>query len=439
MKKILSVLLVAVLFAGTNLFAQGKYGADSAECIKYLSYYKEYFKQKSYDDATPNWRQAYKLCPATASQNLLIEGTILVKRLINKNMKNAEYKAALVDTLLSLYDLRAEYYPKYAVTALNNKGLEMNNYIKNDPEKLVEGYKAIIAANKEETNPAILMFAFNAANDLYQNGKLEANELINAYQEYSEYLSKVEPKNDSETEKLANIKATIGSIFASSNVASCDNLIELFTPRLEAEPDNVQLATSIVKTMSMAEDCTGNDLFLKAVTVMYNREPSANAAYFLYRLNNAQDNIEEASKYMEEAIAREDSDAHQDAEWTYEYATFCFKNGKNPKAYELALKAAKMEETLAGKCYFLAGTIWGATRCGGDEITSRASYWVACDFFAKAKAADPSLAEEANRYIGKFSAYFPEPADAFMYNLQKGQSFTANCGGMSATTTVKTQ
>jgi len=439
MKKLYLVLTFAALLACTSLSAQGKYGADSAECIKYLSYYKEYYKQKSFDEATPNWRQAYKLCPATSSQNLLIEGSTLIKRLIQKNYKNEEYKAALVDTLLALYDQRAEFYPKYAVTALNNKGLDMNNYIKDNPQRLYEGFKSIIDANKEETNPVIFMFSFNAINEMYQAGNLTAEDVINAYQQYNDYIAKIEPKNDSEQEKLANVKTTIGSIFATSQVASCENLIELYTPRFAEEPENVQLASSIVKTMSMADDCVNNDLFLKAVTVMYNQDPSAKNAYFLYRLNSAQDKIDEAAGYMNQALAGSDIDEKQKAEWTFEYAAFCYKNGRNAQAFDLCLKAVKMDESLAGKAYFLAGTIWGATRCGGDEITSRAPYWVACDYFSKAKAADPSLAEEANRYIGKFSVYFPEKADAFMFNLESGQPFTANCGGMTASTTVKTR
>ena len=89
MKKFLFALLAVSVLMGTDALAQGKYGADSAECIKYLSFYKEYYKQKSYDDATPSWRMAYKLCPATASQNLYIEGATLVKRLISNNASNA--------------------------------------------------------------------------------------------------------------------------------------------------------------------------------------------------------------------------------------------------------------------------------------------------------------------------------------------------------------
>lgn len=438
MKKLtLAVLTIAALFISTDIFAQGKYGADSAECIKYMSYYKEYYKQKSYDEATPSWRKAYTLCPATASQNLLIDGTTLVRRLISKNAKNAEYRAALVDTLLTIHDVRAEYYPKYAVTSLNNKGIDMNNYIKNDPEKLYNGYEGIIAANKESTKATLLIFDLQAAIELYQAGKIDAETVINTYQRNIDLIENAKPANDTEAEQNTSVKNDMGSLFASSKVASCENLIELYTPRYDADPDNLQLATSIVKTMSLTEDCSNNDLFLKAVTTMHKMEPSANSAYYLYRLHASKGNTDEALKYMNEAIASEESDAQKDAEWTYEVATFCFKNGLNAKAFDYATKASE-NEAFAGKAYFLIGNIWGATRCGGDEIASRSQYWVACDYMTKAKNADPSLAEEANRFIGQYSAYFPKTADAFMYDLTKGQSYTVSCGGMRAVTTVRT-
>jgi hypothetical protein len=35
--------------------------------------------------------------------------------------------------------------------------------------------------------------------------------------------------------------------------------------------------------------------------------------------------------------------------------------------------------------------------------------------------------------------YFPETAEAFMYDITKGQSYTVVCGGMRATTTVRTR
>lgn len=437
-KAIIIILTVAAMLVGTDVFAQGKYGADSAQCITKLSFYKEYFKQKNYDESIPSWREAYRLCPPTASQNLLIDGTTLLRRLITKNAKDAAYQAKLVDTLLTLHDTRAEYYPKYAVTANNNKGQDLHNYVK-DPQKLYDGFEGIIANNQAETRATILLYDMQAAIDLFQEGKLDAETVINAYQRNSDLLEKLVPANDGDKEQIAGVKNDMGSVFAGSKVASCDNLVELYTPRLEADPDNLQLAQSIVKTMSMTDGCDNNDLFLKAVTTMNKLDPSASSSYYLYRLHGARGNVKEAIVYMENALASEDVEDSRRADWTYELATFCFKNGESARAFEYASKVAAENEALAGKAYFLIGNIWGSTRCGGDEIARRAPYWVACDYMNKAKAADASLTDEANRYISQYSVYFPETAEAFMYDITKGQSYTVVCGGMRATTTVRTR
>lgn len=443
MKKLFVVLFAAAaLFAGSNVSAQNnRWGdtADSTECKLSLSYYQEYLKQGSYEDATPNWRKAYHYCPATASQNMFIDGAKIVKRLIGKAGKDAQYKAALVDTLMALYDARIANFPKNAVTARNNKGLDMNNYVKDDNARLYREYSAIIEGNKEQTNPSIFFFNLNSAIALYQEGAVGAEEIIDLYQNSIATLESIQPKNDADAEKIDKVKQDMGSIFAGSKVASCENLIELFTPRFNENPTDLQLATSIAKTMNSTDDCTSNDLYMRAVTVLYKNDPSAKTAYSLYRMHSSKGNVDDAIKFMEEAISSPDADAKEKASYNYELASFCLRNGMNSKAYECAKKIIDLDESMAGKAYFIMGSVWAGTRCGGDEITSKAPFWVAVDFFNKAKAADPSLAEECNRYIGRYSSYFPETADAFMYNLQKGQSFTAVCGGMTASTTVKTK
>jgi len=440
MKKLTLVILTfAAMLMGTNGFAQGKYGADSAQCITNLSFYKEYFKQKNYDESIPSWRKAYKLCPPTASQNLLIDGTTLLRRLISQHAKDAAYYGKLVDTLMTIHDTRAQYYPKYAVTAFNNKGQDLHNYIKNNPKRLYDGFEGIIASNQAETRATILLFDMQAAIDLFQAGELDAESVINVYQRNSDLLEKMEPANDADKEQIANVKNDMGSLFAGSKVASCESLVELYTPRLAADPDNLQLAQSIVKTMSMTEDCDNNDLFLQAVTTMNKLDPSASSSYYLSRLHGARGNYADAISYLESAIAGLEPGDTKAGDWTYELATLCFKGGQSGKAFEYASKVASENETLAGKAYFLIGNIWGSTRCGGDEIARRAPYWVACDYMNKAKAADASLTDEANRYIGQYSVYFPETAEAFMYDITKGQSYTVVCGGMRATTTVRTR
>ena len=442
MKKVAIFLFSAVLMitGGNVLSAQGKYGADSAECIKYLSYYQEYFKQKNYDEAIPHWRKAFALCPPTANQTMLVNGAVMYRNLIKENSKNAVYREALVDSLLMIDEVRAQNYPRYATTAYNNLGLDMINYVKNDNMRLYEGLSNIIEINKDKTMANIFLFQFNAAIDLYEAGQLGTEDILNVYDQSMGYLEKLQAANPSNatTEKISS---AIEDLFITSNVAGCEDLVALFTPRLAAAPDDLALASNIVRMLSTAEDCTDNDLFVQAATTMHRLDPSHNSAYFLYRVYSLRGDVENAEKMMQEAIDSEDSDAEQDAEYYFELATFCYKNNRSADSYKYVLKCMDLDAdgNLKAKSYLLAGTIWGSTVCKGNEIEVRAPYWVAVDYMNKAKAADPSLADECNNYISQYRTYYPTTGDAFMYDLTDGQSYTVSCNGMSATTTVRTQ
>ena len=441
MKKIVLLISVAAiaLFSSSTVSAQGKYGPDSTECIKYLSYYTEYYKQKNYESALPNWRKAYKYCPPTARYSLLSDGTTLLRNLIQKHGNDPVYKKQLVDSLMTIYDQRVEYWPKYAVSSMNNKALDMYNYLKDDPKALYEGLTEIVSTTKEKTRPNIFLFQLSTAVDLYKDGLLDPESVINVYEKGIEYLGNITAKNDVEKRSIDKTIEDVESLFITSQVASCDNLIALFGPRIEANPNDLSLAKNVVRMMGMTEGCTDNDLFLTAVTTMYQQEPSHTSAYYLYKLYAGRNEVENAVKYMEEAINYPESDNTTDAAYLYELATFCFKSGNNAKAFSSALQAVELDASLAGKSYMLIGTIWGSVVCSGNDIEQRAKYWVATDYMNKAKAADEALADDANNYIRQYAAYYPQTAEAFMYDVTDGQSYTVSCGGMRATTTVRTQ
>ena len=427
------------LICSTSLSAQGKFGPDSAECIKYLSYYTEYYKQKNYDSALPNWRNAYKYCPPTSRYSLLSDGTTLLRRLITQNAKNPIYKDQLVDSLMTLYKQRVEFWPKYATASLNNQALDMYNYMKDEPKKLYEGLTEVVTINKTNTKPNIFLFQLSTACDLYKDGLLDPEQVINTYENAVGVLSSITPKNEVEGRMITKTIEDIESLFIASQVASCENLIALFEPRFAAAPEDLNLAKNIVKMMTVTEGCTDNELFLNAVTIMYNMEPSHTSAYYLYKLYAGRNDVDNASKYMREAITFEESDTDTDAGYFYELATFLVKNGKTADAYKATTAAVELSDTYDAKCYYLMGTIWGSTVCGGDEISKRAPYWVAVDYMQKAKNADPALAEDADRMIAQYRAYFPQTAEAFMYNITDGDPYTVSCNGMRASTTVRTQ
>ena len=440
MKKITLILLAAMaIFGGQKVAAQSKYGsgADSAECIKYLSYYTEYYKQKNYDSALPNWRRAYSICPATASQNMFIHGTTLMTRLYNQT-KDADHKEAIVDTILTLQEKRMATYPKNRVNILNNKGQYIINYRGDKAKYIYEKVGEIVDELGTNANGGLLVNLLQSSISLYRENQLTADDVIAMYDKVMADVEGANPKNEAEEEDNLKARATIESIFADSKVASCENLIAIFGPRYAADPDNLTLVSNIVKLMNTADDCASNDLYLNAVTSMYRLDPSYRSAFGLYRLNAARGNLADAAKYLEEAISSPDSDPATDAQYYYEMAAFCYKNGMRGKASEAARKAVELDYGFAGKAYLILGNLWASATCG-ETVDKWARYWAAADYYQKARNADPTVADEAASSLASVSRYYPEASEAFMYDLTKGQSYTVSCGGMSATTTVRVQ
>jgi len=437
MKKLRILLAAAFALTASSLASSAQ---DVDECMLQLSYYQEYYKQGTKDSkiaSIPSWRKAYSVCAPGTRQNLYIHGADLYRLLISQNAKNPEYRSALIDTLITLHELRAEYYPKYADKAYAALCMDVNNHLKNDPQKSYDILTNVITKQGYKAGPSAFVAQMNAAVTLYKSGKIDAETIINVYDVASNCFAEIQ-KTDT-TKITRDLRATVENSFINSKVATCENLQQLFADRFESCKDDVDAVTKIVKLMASAEDCTDNDLFLKAATQMHALNPSANSAYYLFRLNAGQKNVEAATKYLNEALESTELDNFTRAQYTYELAIYSYKNGNLVRGVDAATKAIALDSSLAGKAYMIIAQCWMSAGCGGNEVEQRSKFWVAADYFAKAKNADPSLAEDANRQIGTCASYFPQTAEAFMYDLQNGQSYTAACGGLRATTTVRTK
>ena len=447
MKKLTFIILAALAVSYGTARAQGN---ASDECAKYASFYAEAYKAKDYEKALTNWRKTYELCPRNYRQNIYVHGAKLINDEIARNVKNGnkELAKAQYDTLLTLLDQRLQYYPtakkggvvvenKYEL--LNNKGNYIINYSAlndDDPKYLLDNLSTISSSLEENTAPSILVNELKAAVALYREDKVDAEKVIETYEKVAGFISNAPAKNDAEAEENRTAKGNIDLIFADSKVATCENLIAIFTPRFEATPDDIGLVTNIVKLMNSADDCAGNDLYLKAVTTLHRTNPSHTSAYSLYRLNSALGKTADAGRFLDEAIAASDVDDDSKAKYQYELALYAYKNGMRGKAQDAARRAVELDRGYAGKAYLILGNLWASTSCSGD-VDKYARYWAATDYYQKARSADPSVADEASSSIASVSRYYPPASEIFMYDLTAGQSYTVSCGGLSATTTVR--
>ena len=167
---------------------------------------------------------------------------------------------------------------------------------------------------------------------LYQNSELQADDIINIYQNNMALLEAAVPADANAKEELEKIKEDMESLFVASKVASCEKIIEVYGPRYAASSDDIALVSNIVKMMSAAEDCTDNDLYLNAATSLHKLDPSSQSAYFLYKLNASRGNVDAALSYLEESLASTELDVKTAADYNFEAATYCVKNGRNAKA-----------------------------------------------------------------------------------------------------------
>lgn len=419
--------------------AQGRFGADSAECVKYLSYYKEYLKHNNNADAIGPWRNAYAICPPTASQNMLIDGQKLMRWAYNKS-KDAKEREGYLDTLMQIYDLRIANYPKGAVSAMNNKVIDIVNFKwkENDTEAVYNEVKSIFSATGSKAKDLVFVKLMEVSTALYGDSKISAETVIEDYSAISDKISEALTVDARDGARLAKAQKDVETLFMNSGVASCENMIALLQPRYDANPNDEEVLRSVVKMLSAA-DCLESDLYIKSVESLYAIDPTSSTAYLLYKLYARKDDSAKAVEFLQKAIDTSTGDAEQLASYYLELGSYNYKSaGNNAAAVAAAKKAAEVSEAYKGRAYLLIGTIWGTARCSGNEVESQAHFWVAYDYVIRAKAADATLADEANSLVSQYQAYFPSQADAFMYDLTNGQSYTAVCGAMRETTTVRT-
>lgn len=440
MKKTVKVLIAASVVAIASAVC-GKAQDSTDNCMLYLSYYQEYYKQNTTESrkaALPSWRKAYSICAPATRQNLYVHGSALYRMLIKENAKNTEYRRALIDTLITLDKLRIQYYPKYARSAYSALSGDINNYlVKVDPAASRDLLKEIVEVQGAEAQPVTFLALMNTSVALYKQNKITAEDVIADYDKSAECFNQLQ-KVDT-TQNTRNLRTTFENVFINSKVASCENLIQLFGPRFEESKDDYSTVSKIAKLMANSENCTDNELYLKAVTAMHTLQPNASSAYYLYRLHASKDDNLLAAKYLEEACASPDIDEPTRGQYLYELSALYLMNGHHAKAVDNASKAISSDGSLAGKCYMIIGHAWMSIGCGGNEVERRAKYWVAVDYFRKAQAADHALEEDASRQIATCSAFYPQSAEAFMYDLQNGSPFTVSCGGLRANTTVRTK
>ncbi|RMG78798.1 MAG: hypothetical protein D6707_09300 [Bacteroidetes bacterium] len=434
MKKVLLVLGLGMITVLAD--AQGKFGAtpeDSVACVKNLSLYKEFYKQKNYKDALPGWRKAFQICPQSR-KSLYIDGVNIYKYFI-KNASSKEEKKKYVDTLMMVYDARIQHFGQEGFV-LGRKGSDLLKYNPSRLDEAMEMLKKSYEMQGKKTEAGVLIYLYNALYLKYKktNDNTELLEYYPKLIEVADYQIN-NAKKEKTVKKYTTAKQNIEKIFA--EVASCEDLVKLFEPKFNAAPEDTALLKQITQLFNK-RDCTDEELFVKAATNLHKANPSPESAFNIGKVLAKKDRCGEAVKYFLEAA--EGSSNNETKTDAYMMAAKCSFNNKqfaNVRTY--AKKALAINPNL-GEAYILIGDAYAvsAKSCGDDPCKSKAAYWAAYDKYMKAKSVDTSVAETASKKAANVKAQFPKKADCFFYGLNEGDSFTVECW-INETTQVRVQ
>ncbi len=402
-----------------------KYGPDEktrTECATNLSLYREQYNQRNFNDARKPWQRVLQVCPA-ASQNAYIHGIQMLKFWI-ENEKNPTRKNQLEDSLMMVYDMRIEHFSQKGLL-LGMKGMDLFQI---DPERYVEAYRYLAESiNIEKTNSSTsAIFTYMVLTKaMYDNRKIEADKVIETYSMLSDYLDAMiaaKPADD----KLPQAKDSVDEIFRAAGVANCDNLVQIFEPRVKTNPKDLELAKKVLSLLT-ASKCNTLPLYRMVGATVFDSEPAPQLAYELARifLNNRE--FRNAERYYQEAIKLQ-ADSLRKSIYLFEYANLTWRELNNPQqARSLALQALNFNPAL-GHAFMLIGNLYASEKnCVKDDFEKRTVFWAAVDKFIRAKQVDPSLAADCDKLIELYSGYFPEQKDIFFQDLNPGASYTVGC------------
>jgi tetratricopeptide (TPR) repeat protein len=233
MKKFL-VLVVAILTV-TGMKAQSKYGKNSADsllCRENISMFREYYKQKNYDDAYNPWRWAYVNCPES-SGNIFKNASKILKAKMKADKAN---KSAYVDTLMMVFDDRIKYFGKEGYV-LGLKGYEL---IAIDKKRSEEGLGYLKKSLDLDGNNASVYAVYGymrAMVHLEKTGKKTIADVLEAYALVFDIIDYNIVNESKATKKFIEYSEKVGDLF--SGYANCDDLITLFTAKFESNTENI--------------------------------------------------------------------------------------------------------------------------------------------------------------------------------------------------------
>ena len=349
------------------------------------------------------------------------------------------------DELMNTHDLRMKYTEEFLAkgtkvsSADEALGIKAVDYIalapKVDANQAYQWLSQSVNAVKGESAAATLFYFLQMSLDKLKADPNHKEQFIQDYLLASEYADAAiaAETNEAKKKNFMGIKDNLVALFVNSGTADCESLQSIYGPKVEANQTDLAYLKKVIDIMKMMR-CTESEAYLQASFYAYKIEPTAEAATGCAYQAFKKGDIDGAVKFFDEAIQLE-TDNVKKAEKAYAAAAVLASAKKLSQARSYCQKAISFNENY-GAPYILIANLYAMSPNWSDESAlNKCTYFAVIDKLQKAKSVDPSVTEEVNKMISRYSAYTPQAKDLFMLGYKAGDRITIG-GWIGESTTI---
>ena len=443
--------LFALSLSATAVFAQkgvedgSRYGhgQDSINCLQNISIYTEYVKTNNFQDAYTPWKAVFDETP-WAQVGTYTNGAKILRALIAAEKDGAKQKEYF-NLLMKVHDQRIQYLDKLNTLSRTKSskgdimGTKAHDYLSmggQDMNAAYEMFAEAVASEKHNLPYYVLMEFVDVSARKTKIDAAHKEQLVQDYIAASGYANEAlkAAKKESAKKNYQTAKDNIDAYFINSGVATCENLQDIYAPKVEENKGNIEYLKSVITVMQKL-GCKESEAYFAASEYAHAIEPTAATAFGCGAMYYKKGDIDKSMQYFDNAIELE-QDPIQKADYCYTAAQILFGNKQLSKAKQYARKAIEANGAF-GKPYILIAQMYASSPNWSDESAlNKCTFFAAIDKLQKAKSVDPSCAEEADKLIRTYAAYTPKDEDLFFIGLKKGNAVTIG-GWIGETTTIR--
>jgi tetratricopeptide (TPR) repeat protein len=433
-------IILATVMSFTATFALGqenwdghKYGTDTVKAQKSEAMFNQYFKARDYQSVYPYWEYLFNNAPVV-SKRITFNGAFIAKKYLIHLSKtdSAAYeqrKDGLIDTILLAYDMRIKYWGQRDIV-LAKKAADMFSLRPMLRDSALGMFNESVKNLGYKTEYKTPLYYLKSAITENKRDKYSADSLLDLYfelQDIIDYNLKIEGKAQKKWVACDTLVAKMMRPYF-----TCEKLEEFFKPKTDTSATDIALLKKVTNLLDIAK-CNNSAYALDIAVKVYKLEPSSDAAISIAKTYKGIGNGPEALKWYNKGIDGV-MDTTKKADIYQTMASLEYAAGNVSKATSYAKKVLAINPNNGAAHLIIAsGYAKSKDACKSDGIDGKSVYWAAVDRAVKAKSVDPSVAEQANKFINVYSAYFIKGEQAFFKNfpVQEGGTYTVPCLGVS--------